>query len=271
MSNFVSAERVIRSALEDYGLTNDRYFNAGLRWVEEAVLSVGQVPAYNVMVFEQDLDGSCNTIDKPKGYLSARSIELCKGNETTEVSYAGASPSELFDPEGCCTFYNRRRKFMDERAVSMGESPTHFFFQDGSPADWDRISIEYYGLGTDEKGYVMVPVYADRAVQQYIHYKLTGIDRRRDRTKVSQQEVNDAYKLWLGLKGDAYGNMQTTSIVKMREMTRSRFFKRMTTPEVRRYNGPASLGSSTSTTQAAVVSSGGSQFNGDQFNTDQFE
>lgn len=255
MSNFISAKQVIRSALEDYGHTADRYFNPALRWVKEAVESIGLVPAYSVMLYTQDLDSACTTIDKPDNYISARSISLCSGEITTDVAYGGAAPSKIFDPDGCCTFYNRRRKFMDTRAIAMGESPTHFFFMDGSPNDWERIEIEYNGHPEDENGYVLVSTYANRAVQSYIHYKLTSIDRRKDRTKVTQQEVNDSYALWLRLKADAYGQMQTTPVAKMKEMARSRFFKRMTTPDVRRYNGPVSVGSSTATTEGVTTTS----------------
>lgn len=209
---WIHAKTLVLNALEDHGITGTQHMTAGIRWVKDAMRLIGFFPEYYLQAAEIEFDFNCHDIKKPDNFISPRSIYLCdhSGN-ITETYYGGRKPAAIFDPDGCCRFYSLVSNISGP--VFMGEDDHAFFFMTGNSDQYARALLEYNGFKTDDEGNILVPEDAKSAVEQYITFKLTKRERKKDRNAVPHQEGQDEWALFERLAGIAKGKMKTPSVM----------------------------------------------------------
>lgn len=203
METWVKSNTVILAAFEDYGKSDAKLMPAALRWVKEAVLSIGIFPEIYFKHAVIDID-DCGEIPKPEDMYSPRDIFLCKrGGKPVKAIYSGPQPNIY--SSSCCSFYDSSCA----SAIVLGEDDNCFFSESMDISIYDVAIVVYNGIKVDRRGIPMVHSKARLAVSQYIRWKLVSMDRSLNRKAVPQQEVQDAYNLWERLAGIATGKLDS--------------------------------------------------------------
>jgi hypothetical protein len=121
--------------------------------------------------------------------------------------------------------------------ITMGENQTHFYFSSNALSH-NTCKIQYIGLPCDENGEPLIDDSCKRAVKQYVNYRVTVRDRKRDRNKVPMSEVDYERQQWVILKNQAAGRINMPTLLEMPSIV-SQFYNAGITVDmiVNRYNG----------------------------------
>jgi len=98
--------------------------------------------------------------------------------------------------------------------ITMGENQTHFYFSSNA-SHHNACKIQYIGLPCDEDGEPLIDDSCKRAVKQYVNYRITVRDRKRDRNKVPMSEVDYERQQWVILKNQAAGRINMPTLLEM--------------------------------------------------------
>lgn len=103
--------------------------------------------------------------------------------------------------------------------ITMGENQTHFYFSSNA-SHHNACKIQYIGLPCDEDGEPLIDDSCKRAVKQYVNYRITVRDRKRDRNKVPMSEVDYERQQWVILKNQAAGRINMPTLLEMPDIVK---------------------------------------------------
>lgn len=135
---------------------------------------------------------------------------------------------------GCCENSNEKNRGC---GVTMGESQTEFYFSSNA-LKYNACKIFYIGMPCDENGEPLIDDSAKRAVKQYVNYRITSRDRKRNRQLVPMSEVDYERQQWVILKNQAAGRINMPTLIEMPDIV-AQFYNAGITIDMfmDRYNG----------------------------------
>lgn len=249
---YVSANKIVRDAMDDVGLSGDNEFNRFYRWLKDCIIDLGAIKNYSIRYKAVLIDEDCNNIKLPEDVISLRHVFLCTHNGSiTEAGYGGKRASRVWDPSGHCAFYNNQAhpnsSYHGGSAVSLaslpvlhqdynvvlGESDDTLFFMAGNIKDYKYAVLEYNGFKVDDDGLVEVPEAAKIAVETYIFKKYTVRSRFRNRQAIPLAEKQDWTNEYDKEFRIAHSNLNTMSVIEMDEWVIQDWGLRLATPKGR--------------------------------------
>lgn len=260
---YISANKIVRDAMDDVGLTGDNEFNRFYRWLKDCIIDLGAIKNYSIRYKAVLIDADCNHIEIPEDVISLRHVFLCTPNGgITEAGYGGKRASRVWDPSGQCAFYNNAAApstygdvdlingsssylnglggtlgglpvLHQDYDVVLGESDGTLFFMAGNPKDYTYVILEYNGFKVDKNGLVEVPEAAKIAVETYIYKKYTNRSRFRNRQAIPLAEAQNWSKEYDKEFRIAHANLNTISPIEMDEWVIQDWGLRLATPKGR--------------------------------------
>ncbi|MGH0051769.1 MAG: hypothetical protein ACQ5SW_00065 [Sphaerochaetaceae bacterium] len=260
---FVSARKIVNEAMDDYGLTGQTHFKRFYKWLRTAIMDLGAIPEYNLKSVTLEIDKECNGMTLPDDLVSLRRVFLCDySGKLTEAGYGGIQPSNLWDPDGDCTFYRNGKSpvnlgYSGEGSYSsaygngyaysnhllpslhqgydvvLGQQDEKLFFMAGDINRYKLAIVEYNGFRMDSDGLIKVPQDAELAVNSFMQYSQTRRERRKDRAKVPQSEVQFDRQVWIEEFRRSYTQLKMPSKIFMDEWVLDNWGMRLPVPRKR--------------------------------------